>query len=141
MTDIKNIELDFNGRKNYRSIADIAVEEVYRGPCAAGDTVTVLLPCTVNEDVTSGNELAAALRVGMTGIFMPIIYDDTSTRQDNGATLALKDIADYGLADGSQFAFLETADGLLFARETYKSIVDADTLDEVEKYIRRMVAE
>lgn len=141
VTKIENIELDFNGQKNYRAIAEIAVEEVYRGPCAAGDTVTVLLPCPVNEEVTSENEIAAAMREGMAGIFMPIIYDDTSIRQENGATLMLKDIADYGLADGSRFTFLETADGLLFSREAYRSIADTATLDEVEEYIRRMIAE
>ncbi len=139
--NLNNIELNFNGDKNYRAIAEIEVETVYRGSCNAGDTVSVLLPCPIMKDFwVEDTDIVSSMQVGMTGIFMPMIYDDTSIREQNGARLALKDIADYGFADGVRYAFLETEDGLVFSRSSYESISDATTLDEIENYILNMIS-
>ena len=71
---------------------------------------------------------------------MPMIYDDeNSIWEQNGAKLDIRDIADYGFADGERFAFLETEDGLVFSRDAYSSIANATTLDEVEDYIETML--
>ncbi len=138
--NLNNIELNFNGDKNYRAIAEIEVETVYRGSCNAGDIVSVLLPCPVmNGFWAEDTDTVSSMQTGMTGIFMPIVYDDTSVREQNGARLALKDIADYGFADGVRYAFLETQDGLVFSRSSYESISDATTLDEIETYILNMI--
>lgn len=138
--NLNNIELNFNGDKNYRAIAEIEVETVYRGSCNAGDIVSVLLPCPVmNGFWAEDADTVSSMQTGMTGIFMPIVYDDTSVREQNGARLALKDIADYGFADGVRYAFLETQDGLVFSRSSYESISDATTLDEIENYILNMI--
>lgn len=138
--ELNNIELNFNGDKSYRAIAEIEVEKVYRGPCNTGDTVSVLLPCPIMKDFwVEDTGTVSSMRVGMTGIFMPMVYDDTSTWGQNGAILALKDIADYGFADGVRYAFLETANGLVFSRNSYKSISSATTLDEIENYILNMI--
>lgn len=138
---LNNIELNFNGDKNYRAIAEIEVETVYRGSCNIGDTVSVLLPCPIMEGFwVEDTDIISSIQVGMTGIFMPMIYDDTSIREQNGARLALKDVADYGFADGVRYAFLETEDGLVFSRSSYESISGATTLDEIEKYILNMIS-
>mgnify|MGYP001856921961 FL=1 len=80
------------------------------------------------------------MKAGVTGIFMPVIYDDeNSIWEQNGARLDKRDIADYGFADGERFAFLETEDGLVFFRDAYGSIDDATTLDEVEDHIKAML--
>ena len=52
----------------------------------------------------------------------------------------MKEIADYGFADGVRYAFLETQDGLVFSRSSYESISDATTLDEIETYILNMIS-
>lgn len=136
VSEIKNIELDFNGTLEYRAVAKIKVEEVYRGPCAVGDTVSVLLPGPVSEGVwVEDTETVSAMRAGSTGIFMPVIYDETSIWEQNGAKLAKKDIADCGFADGVRYAFVETANGLVFDRGSYASIAGAESLEEVENYI------
>ena len=70
---------------------------------------------------------------------MPMIYDENSVLEENGATLFLKDIADYGFYDGVRFAFLETDHGLVFDRSTYQSIAQAQNLDEIEDYILKML--
>lgn len=138
---LNNIVLNFHGDKDYRAIAEIEVETVYRGPCSAGDTVSVLLPCPVMEGFwTEDTDTVSSMQAGMTGIFMPMIYDDTSIREQNGARLALKDIADYGFADGERYAFLETKEGLVFSRSSYESISDATTLEEIENYILNMIS-
>lgn len=137
---IDNIVLSFQGEKSYRAIAEIQVEQVYRGDCQAGDTLHVLLPCPIADGVwVEDSDTIAAMRVGMTGIFMPIVYQDTDYWKQNGATLLLKDIADYGFADGARYAFLETADGLVFSRSAYESIAGAQTLEQVAEYVVRML--
>ena len=46
---------------------------------------------------------SSQLTAGTTGIFMPVKYDETSIREENGKTLALLDLADYGLLDGERW--------------------------------------
>ena len=71
---------------------------------------------------------------------MPIFYtEENSFLEYNNARLVQKDIADYGFPDGMRYAFLETEDGLIFDRYSYKTISDAKTLDEVEDYIQTML--
>lgn len=140
VSSIENIELNFNGDKNYRALVKITVEEVIRGDIEANDSLSVLLPCPIGSDVMMTDiETISELKVGMTGIFMPMIYDEGSTWEQNGATLALKDIADYGFADGERYAFLEAENGLIFASWAYESIADATTLDEIRLYIESMI--
>lgn len=140
VTSIQNIEISLNGTKSYRAIASIRIETVYRGPCQEGDLVSVLLPCPISGNLwVEDTDTIAALETGMTGIFMPMIYDENSVLEENGATLFLKDIADYGFYDGVRFAFLETDHGLVFDRSTYQSIAQAQSLDEIEDYILKML--
>lgn len=140
VVEINNIKLDFGTSKDYRAIAEIEVETVYRGPCAAGDRVSVLLPCPIMEGLwVEDTGVISQLRTGMTGIFMPVIYNEDSIWGQGAAVLALTDIADYGLADGMRYAFLETERGLVFASFAYESIARATRLDEVEAYILTMI--
>ena len=141
VSSIRNIVVNFNGDKVYRAIAEIEIEEVYRGPCSAGDTVSVLLPCPIVKGFwMTDTSTVSAMEVGTTGIFMPMVYDvENSIWGQNGAKLDKRDIADYGFADGERYAFLETKDGLVFARDAYASIANATTLDEVENYIKTMI--
>ena len=140
IVSIDNIVLDFNGIEQYRAIAKITIENVYRGSAQINKTVSVLLPGPVNEDLKmEDTETVSAMREGMTGIFMPITYDETSVWQINDSTLALKDIADYGFSAGSRYAFLETDNGVVFAKSAYPSIADVTTLAEIEEYVIRMI--
>ena len=139
--EIKNIVVCFNGEKAYRAIAQIEVGKVYRGTCSEGDTVSVLIPCPVSTIMyATDSTTVSAMKVGMTGIFMLMVYDDeTALWMENGASLDKRDIADYGFADGERYAFLESDSGLVFNRGAYASIADATTLDEVEEYIEKML--
>lgn len=137
---IDNIVLDFNGIEQYKAIAKITVEDVYRGNAQINKTISVLLPGPIDEDKKmEDTETTSAMSEGMTGIFMPIAYDETSVWQISDSTLALKDIADYGFSDGSRYAFLETSEGIIFDKSAYPSIANVTTLDEVEEYILKMI--
>lgn len=140
VTSIRNIEIRFNGMKEYRALAQIMVEKVYRGSCVEGSSVSVLLPCPVADGVwVEDTATVAAMRPGMGGIFMIVEYDAHSVWEQNGAALCKKDLADYGFADGSRYAFLQTDNGLIFDRSAYAGIAQAKTLDEIEDYVQRML--
>lgn len=138
---VDNIVMDFNGEKLYRAIAQIKIEKVYRGSCDKGETVSVMLPCPINQNFwVEDTDIISAMKEGMTGIFMPIFYtEENSFLEYNNARLVQKDIADYGFPDGMRYAFLETEDGLIFDRGSYETISDAKTLDEVEEYVENMI--
>lgn len=141
VSEIRNIALNFNGETEYRALAEIEIEKVYRGPYPTGDSVSVLLPCPLIDgfEVTDTSTVSA-MEVGTTGIFMPMIFDDESAIwKQNGAILDKRDIADCGFADGERYVFIETEEGLVFSRTAYSSIRNATTLDEVEDYIETML--
>ncbi|AEV68489.1 hypothetical protein [Acetivibrio clariflavus] len=140
VTGIQNIEIDFNGDKEYRSIAEIEVEKVYRGNIKLGDNLSVLLPCPISINLkVEDTDIISQIKVGTTGIFMPMEYNESSIWEQKGAVLMLKDVADYGFADGRRYAFLETDTGLIFARDAYPSIEAATTLQEVENFVLKMI--
>ncbi len=134
--EVKNVEIDFNGSAEYRAIAKIKIEKIYRGDASAGEVVSVLLPGPVNSEVQAAdNEVISTIKEGTTGIFMPVEYEGTSYREENGAKIYWEEIAEYGILDGVRYAFLESENGIVFDHESYKTIADAASLDEVEAYI------
>lgn len=137
---IRNIEIDFNQYKEYRAIAEIEVGKVYRGNIQPGDVLSVLLPCPIDTGIkVEDTDVISRIRVGTTGIFMPMEYNESSIWEQNGATLMLKDVSGYGFADGRRYVFLETDTGLIFAKDAYPSISDVTTLQEVENYVLKMI--
>lgn len=137
---IKNIKINFNGSIDYRAIAKIRIDKIYRGNSTVGETVSVLLPCPIKTNIwVEDTEVISSMRVGMTGIFMPLKYDKTSYREENGARIYLQDIAEYGFLDGVRYAFLNSEKGLIFDKVAYKPISSATSLQEVEAYIIKMI--
>ena len=137
---LDNIVISFNGDKSYRAIAEVKVDKIYRGAIDKGDTVSVLLPCPVGGGIMmTVTEIISQLTVGTYGIFMPIEYDASAYWEQNGYTLKLQDVAPYGLADGMRFSFIESKDGIVFARDMYPAISEAKTLEEIENYILGMI--
>lgn len=138
--EIQNIEIKISGITEYRAIATIKIEKVYRGTAEVGETVTILLPCAINNGTwTEDTEVVSEMRVGMKGIFMPIKYDETSVFTVKSSTLFMQDLADYGFLDGVRYTFLETPNGLLFAKDVFQSVGNATSLEEVEEYIKQNI--
>lgn len=140
VVSIRNIELNYNGWKEYRATAEIRISQVYRGDCRTGDTLTVLLPCPIMEGYrVSACDVAEAVRTGMEGIFMPVKYDNSYICAQNGATLQYNDLAEYGFLDGARWAFLSTDAGLLFDPYAFESLDTPETLDDIRQYIEKML--
>lgn len=141
VSGLSNVTIDFNGGKMAQCIATVLIEEVYQGDLAVGDSITMLIPCAITPAGSTAEDtgIIARLESGMEGIFMPLVYDENSYIEMNGAVLMERDIAACGLADGMRWAFLETEEGLLFLRSAYPGAKDADSLDEIEAYINDML--
>lgn len=141
VSGLTNVTVDFNGEKEARCIASVEVEKVYQGGIAAGEQISMLLPCAVAPEGSAMEDTAviSKLEVGMEGIFMPMVYDENSFVEMNGAVLQKQDLAVCGLADGMRWAFLSTGRGLLFARDAYPGAESAETLDDVEAYLAEML--
>lgn len=140
VVDIKNIEINFNGHKDYKAIAKIQIDKNYRGSKNIGDVISIIIPCPIDNNIwVEDTDVVSKLRVGTKGIFMPTKYDDNSYIEMNGARVYYLDIAEYGFADGVRYAFLETEDGIIFERHAYESIKNANSLEEIEEYIIRMI--
>ena len=76
----------------------------------------------------------------MTGIFMPIEYDDKSSLwMENGAKLDQRELAAYGNSYLQMYVINDTKARLVLHREADKRISNAATLEEVEKYIENML--
>lgn len=138
---LTNVTIDFNGEKEARCIAAVEVEKVYQGGIAAGDQISMLLPCAIDPEriAVEDTEVISRLEIGMEGIFMPLIYDENSFIEMNGAVLQKQDLADCGLGDGMRWAFLSTAQGLVFERDAYPGAENAATLDDIEAYVTEML--
>lgn len=138
VTGVRNVEIDFAGRKTYRAIARIGISSVVRGPYGAGDEVSVLLPCTVGDGSRAEDcDVAGRIRAGVEGIFMPIVYDDENNFFTmNGVTLDQRDLAPCGLADGMRWAFLYDGRGVCYDESAFPSLAGVTGLDGVEAFLR-----
>ncbi|MBG0917742.1 hypothetical protein [Exiguobacterium sp. SRB7LM] len=141
VTDIRHIEIDFNGETEYQSLIKIHVSNVYRGDVQVGQDLIVRADAIKETGQTTDASVISHVKQGMEGIFMPIPYDDEFVWEQNEATLRLKDIADYGFPDGERYLFLVTPNGLLFERDAYPSLQGLDSLDEVEHWMMTRFSE
>ncbi|WP_029594970.1 MULTISPECIES: hypothetical protein [Exiguobacterium] len=133
---IDHIELDFNGQEEYQSIVTIGVTDVYRGEVEPGSEMKVLTVAGVGSKVLQSDaDIISELRLGMEGIFMPRLHDTSHVWSQNGATLQVMDVSDYGFPDGERYMFLNTDEGLVFSRDAYPSLRGAETLDDVEAFM------
>ena len=133
---IDHIELDFDGQEEYQSIVTIGVTDVYRGDIEPGSTIQVLTVAGVGSEVLQSDaDVISELRLGMEGIFMPRRHDESHVWSQNGASLHVMDVTDYGFPDGERYMFLNTDEGLVFSRDAYPSLRGAETLDDVEAFM------
>lgn len=141
VTNIRHIEIDFNGETEHQSLITIHVSNVYRGDVQIGRDLIVRADAIGETGQAEHMSGISHVQEGMEGIFMPIPYDDEFVWEQNDATLRLKDIADYGFPDGERYLFLDTPNGLLFERHAFPSLQGVDSLDEVEDWMMTRFSE
>ena len=142
VSGLTNVTIDFNGDKEIRCIATVAVEKVYCGAVEEGGQIAILLPCAAGMSGQLWVEdtgIASQIESGMEGIFMPCVYREDSYWEQNGATLMLRDLAPCGLGDGMRWLFLETERGLVYEKTAYPGADGAATLDDIESYVVKML--
>lgn len=141
VTKLQNITLDYNGYKICECIATVKVTTVYKGDFKVGDEVKLELPYPVGVEVrVKMPNLTRYIKVGIEGIFTPLVWDENSYSERRGAVLMHRDIADCGLPDGFRFMFLCTDDGeLIWRHDAYPGAVGSATLDDIEEYVIKML--
>ena len=142
ITDLTNLRIDFNGEQEVFCVVTIRAEKVYQGDIPVGKPVRMLVTCPINPDGSPAAEdhgLIAQVKIGMEGIFMPMICDENAIWEENGATLTMSDVAQCVLGDGVRWVFLETDRGLSYLRPAYPGARGSATLDDIEEYVVRML--
>jgi len=139
--EVKNIMIDIDANTTYHAIAKVSIEKVYVGEGSVGETVSILLPGPVEDGKIIGADfnILPSLKTGDKGIFMPIKHDANDYWSDGVNTIPFSQIAEYGLIDTQHFMFLQTTDGLFFAKDTFPAIKSATSLDEIEVYIESKI--
>ena len=123
------------------TVASVEVTSSLRGDLAKGDICGVLYLGALGRLSTSIAGDLEDLEIGSEAIFMPFWATEETGWRDGEAYFCYADLAEFYLSEGIRFLFLDTGDGLSFARDVYTDIADAKTLDEVEDYIRDMLTE
>ena len=142
VTDITNLKIDFNGEQELFCVVTIRAEKVFQGDIPAGKTIRMLVCCPINPDGRAAAEdhgVIAQVKVGMEGIFMPMICDESAVWEENGATLTMLDVAQCVLGDGVRWVFLGTDRGLSYLQPAYPGAKGSATLDDIEAYVVRML--
>lgn len=137
---LDNILIDLDGQKEYRCILYINVNSSVSGDVQTNKTVSLLLPFPIAEGYhTSIGSVAEKIKIGTEGIFIAKVYDDESVYKAGDAVLYLNELAYCGLDDGERYLFIETADGLLYSESCYPSAYNANSLDDIEEYIKTVL--
>jgi len=134
---VQNIQVEYAGMTEVKGIATITVAKTLRGGKAAGETVTVMLPGPVADGQIQGPDMSVypAMKAGDKGVFMLVKHDENAYWDDGETRILFSEVAEYSVIDTQRFIFLETEDGLEFARDTFPALATATTLDEVETYV------
>lgn len=118
--------------------ASVEVTDRIRGDVLPGEIRTVLYMGGPHMSTSISGPLEK-LEEGSDAVFMPIPATAETGVERGGSWFCYADLADFYLSEGLRFVFLDTGEGLDFERGVYEDIADAETLDEVTDYIRRML--
>ena len=139
--ELTNIILEYDEERMTRCIATIIVDKVYKGDIIPGGSVEVLLPNGVSLGGYPGEDCGIAMGIAdcSEGIFMVKEYSEDEYETIHGGVIYLTDLAPYGITDGLRWMFLATDKALVFSRESYPGARSAKDLDDIEKYVLKML--
>lgn len=137
VTKIQNIKVVIGGEVDYRSIITVRIQKVFRGDEKVDSEITILCPMAITGDYEAeDNEVLSKLKVNSVGIFMPEKYRANSIEEGGkGEKLYLSELAKYGFMDGMRFAFIESDNGIVYEEQTFRSLKQNPTFNDIEKYI------
>ena len=121
------------------TVATVEVTDCVRGELAAGDICNILLPCAPGRSISTAGDLEK-LEEGSDAVFMPCCATADTGWRSGENYFCYADLAELYFDEGIRFLFLDTGEGLSFARDVYTDIPGAETLDEVVDYLRAAVS-
>ena len=134
--------IDMPGRDDYYCTAvNVRVTDSIRGGLEEGEVYSLMYGGAKGHMSLSTSGPLEELRTGGEGIFMSErTGPDTGWRTETGY-FCYADLAELRIGEGIRFVFLDTEEGVRFDRSTYEEAAEAETLDEIADYIRRMIGE
>lgn len=135
------VEPDGGPMEQYYTRAIVEVTDCIRGNLTAGETYSLLWLGARGYMSTSISGALEDLDVGSEAVFMPVRTDRDTGWREGERYFCYADLADFYLGEGARYVFAGTAEGLTFDRGAYEEIAEAETLDEVAAYIRKMTGE
>lgn len=134
--------IDMPGRDDYYCTAvNVRVTDSIRGGLEEGEVYSLMYGGAKGYMSLSTSGPLEELRTGGEGIFMSErTGPDTGWRTETGY-FCYADLAELRIGEGIRFVFLDTEEGVRFDRSTYEEAAEAETLDEIADYIRRMIGE
>lgn len=131
------------GMDTYFTVVTVEVEDSIRGEMSDGGNCRIYLPCAKLPEITVTNSLIGdldKLEVGSRAIFMPTKATAETSLGRGDHILCYADFADYLFGEGMRFMFLETEDGVSYAKDVFEIPGgEPDSLEGVAKYIRDML--
>lgn len=122
----------------YCTVVSVRVADSIRGGLEEEEVYSLMYSGAKGYMSLSTSGPLERLEAGSEAIFMAErTGPDTGWRTETGY-FCYADLAELRIGEGIRFVFLDTGDGLDFSRSTYGEIADAETLDEVADYVRRM---
>lgn len=127
-----------SGHVLYYTVAQVEITDPIRGGPEKGERCTLLYAGARGYCETSASGPLNDLETGSEAVFMAAKTGKETGWSREGDFFCYADLADYYMQEGEWYAFLDTGSGLEFDRAVYKEIAGAETLEEVEDYIRSM---
>lgn len=135
--EVRYYLVETGGCETQYTAASVEITDPIRGDLSKGETHAVLYPGGPDMSTSLSGPLTA-LEAGSDAIFMPTVTTPETGVRSGAGYFCYADLGEFYLSEGMRYVFLDTGDGLDFSRSTYEEIADAETLDEVADYIRRM---
>ena len=136
---LRYFRVKMGGQRMDYTVATVEVTDCVRGELAAGDICNILLPCAPGRSISTAGDLER-LVVGSDAVFLPCRATADTGWRSGEDYFCYADLAELYFDEGIRFLFLDTGEGLSFARDVYTDIADAETLDEVVDYLRAAVS-
>ena len=136
--DLRYFRVKLDGATMDYTVASVEVTDCVRGGLEKRDIHNILLPCAPGRSISTAGDLEK-LEKGSDAVFMPYrVTVDTGWRSGEDY-FCYADLAELYFGEGIRFLFLDTGEGLSFARDVYTDIAGAEMLDEVVDYLRATV--
>ena len=128
----------------YFTVVTVEVTDSIRGMQQTGETCKIYLPIAEVQDMIMVNSVSGdldKLEVGSSAIFMPRTATESTGLGPKhlGEWLCYADYADYYFSEAIRYLFLETENGVSYAKDVYEIPGEMVTLDDVAEYLRKML--